>query len=82
MTEFRLDDCQYALHDRVDVLLFPLRRVGADRFLNYVAIEIAFGLNRDWDAGLRIYHRSGAWGTYSNTADVGSVVGIALRRRF
>jgi hypothetical protein len=52
------------------------------KFLNFVSIEIGFGLNRNWDAGLRIYHRSGAWGTYSNTADVGSMIGLALRRRF
>lgn len=52
------------------------------KFLNFVSIEIAFELNQDWDAGLRVYHRSGAWGTYSNTADVGSVIGLALRRRF
>jgi hypothetical protein len=52
------------------------------KFLNFVSIEIAFGLNRNWDAGLRVYHRSGAWGTYSNTADVGSMIGFALRRRF
>ncbi len=52
------------------------------KFLNFVSIEVAVGINRNWDAGLRIYHRSGAWGTYSNTADVGSMVGLALRRRF
>jgi len=52
------------------------------KFLNFVSIEVAFQVSRNWDAGLRVYHRSGAWGTYSNTADVGSMVGIALRRRF
>ena len=52
------------------------------KFLNYVSLEFAFSMNRNWDAALRIYHRSGAWGVYSNTADVGSVIGIGLRRRF
>ena len=52
------------------------------KFLNYVSLEFGFQMNRDWDAALRIYHRSGAWGVYSNTADVGSVIGIGLRRRF
>ena len=52
------------------------------KFLNFVSLEFAFRMNRDWDAALRIYHRSGAWGTYSNTADVGSMIGIGLRRRF
>ncbi len=52
------------------------------KFLNFVSVEFAFNMNPDWDAALRIYHRSGAWGTYSNTADVGSMIGIGLRRRF
>jgi hypothetical protein len=52
------------------------------KFLNFVSLEFAFQMNNDWDAALRIYHRSGAWGVYSNTADVGSTIGIGLRRRF
>jgi hypothetical protein len=52
------------------------------KFLNYVSLEFAFPMNRNWDATIRAYHRSGAWGTYSNTADVGSMIGIGLRRRF
>jgi hypothetical protein len=52
------------------------------KFLNFVGIEIAFAVSDKWDAGLRVYHRSGAWGTYSNTADVGSMIGFAIRRRF
>jgi hypothetical protein len=52
------------------------------KFLNYVSLEFAFSMNPDWDATLRAYHRSGAWGVYSNTADVGSMIGIGLRRRF
>lgn len=52
------------------------------KFLNFVAIEVAVEVSQNWDAGLRVYHRSGAWGTYSNSADVGSMVGLALRRRF
>jgi len=52
------------------------------KFLNFVSLEFAFQMNDDWDAALRIYHRSGAWGAYSNTADVGSTIGIGLRRRF
>jgi hypothetical protein len=52
------------------------------KFLNYVSLEFAFQMNRDWDATLRAYHRSGAWGVYSNTADVGSMIGVGLRRRF
>ena len=52
------------------------------KFLNYVSIEFGFTMNRDWDLALRAYHRSGAWGVYSNTADVGSMIGIGLRRKF
>jgi hypothetical protein len=52
------------------------------KFLNFVGIELSFAVSDDWDAGLRVYHRSGAWGTYSNTADVGSMIGFAIRRRF
>lgn len=52
------------------------------KFLNYVSLEFAFPVARKWDAVLRVFHRSGAWGTYSNTADVGSTIGIGIRRRF
>jgi hypothetical protein len=52
------------------------------KFLNYVGIEAGVGISRKWDAVFRIYHRSGAWGLYSNTADVGTMLGLGLRRRF
>lgn len=52
------------------------------KFLNYVGVELGVGLARKWDGVIRIYHRSGAWGTYSNTADVGTMIGLGLRRRF
>jgi hypothetical protein len=52
------------------------------KFLNFVGIEVAVAMNRDWDAAFRIYHRSGAWGVYSNSADTGSMIGFGLRRRF
>jgi len=52
------------------------------KFLNFVSVEAGVGLYRKMDFVLRIYHRSGAWGVYSNTADVGTMIGIGLRRRF
>jgi len=52
------------------------------KFLNYVSAELGIGIGRKWDGVLRIYHRSGAWGTYSNTADVGTMIGLGIRRRF
>jgi hypothetical protein len=52
------------------------------KFLNFVSVEAGVGVSRHWDAVFRIYHRSGAWGTYSNTADVGTMIGLGLRTRF
>jgi hypothetical protein len=52
------------------------------KFLNFVSVEAGVGISRKWDAVFRIYHRSGAWGLYSNTADVGTMIGLGLRRRF
>lgn len=54
-------------------------------FLNYIGIEIAVAIphhERHWDAVLRIYHRSGAWGVYSINADEGSMIGIGIRAKF
>lgn len=55
------------------------------KFLNYIGIEFAMaipGHEQHWDAVLRIYHRSGAWGVYSNNVDEGSVLGVGIRARF
>ncbi|HTT97374.1 MAG TPA: hypothetical protein VMF58_04955 [Rhizomicrobium sp.] len=52
------------------------------KFLNFVSLEVGFSMNRDWDMALRAYHRSGAFGLYSNTADTGSMIGIGFRRKF
>lgn len=67
----------------------PIEQYNTDRhqhpFLNYVGIELAVAIphhERHWDAVLRIYHRSGAWGLYSINADEGSMIGIGLRARF
>ncbi len=52
--------------------------------LNYLSFEFAFAVPklRNWDAVLRVYHRSGVWGIYSLDADECSVVGVGLRYRF
>ncbi len=67
----------------------PVEQYNTDRrqhpFLNYVAVELAIGIPRHenhWDAVLRIFHRSGAWGLYSPNADEGSTVGVGLRAKF
>lgn len=55
------------------------------KFLNYIAIEYAVPVPyhaRHWDMVMRIYHRSGAWGVYSDDVDEGSVVGLGLRAKF
>jgi hypothetical protein len=55
------------------------------RFLNYVGIELAVPIpyhERHWDAVVRIYHRSGAWGVYSLNVDEGSMIGLGIRAKF
>lgn len=55
------------------------------KFLNYTGVEFAWaipGHARHWDAVMRIYHRSGAWGVYTNNVDEGSMFGFGLRARF
>ena len=67
----------------------PIEQYQTDRhqhpFLNYVALELAVGVPhhaRHWDAVIRIFHRSGAWGVYSINADEGSTIGVGIRARF
>ncbi len=55
------------------------------KFLNYISVEFAVaipGHERHWDAVMRIYHRSGAWGVYSDNVDEGSMIGFGLRAKF
>ena len=53
------------------------------RFVNYVGFEAgATLLNSKYDVVVRMFHRSGAWGLYSTSADEGSMIGVGLRRRF
>lgn len=56
-----------------------------NHLLNYTGIELAVAVphhERHWDAVLRIYHRSGAWGVYSIDADEGSMIGLGIRAKF
>ena len=55
------------------------------KFLNYTGVEFAVAVphhEQHWDMVLRIYHRSGAWGVYSNNVDEGSMIGVGIRARF
>jgi len=55
------------------------------KFLNFIGVEFAVPIPWDpqhWDAVLRLYHRSGAWGVYSINVDEGSMIGIGLRAKF
>lgn len=55
------------------------------KFLNYIGLEFAVALPGDarhWDVVTRIYHRSGAWGVYSNNVDEGTMIGFGLRAKF
>ena len=52
--------------------------------LNYLGFEFAFAIppSRKFDAVIRVFHRSGVWGIYTNDAQESSAVGIGLRYRF
>ena len=53
------------------------------RFVNYVGAELGITIPKTrWDIVFRVFHRSGAWGLYSTSADEGSMFGLGLRRRF
>ena len=54
------------------------------KFENYVSFEFAAELpnSERWDAVLRFYHRSGAWGLYNTVDDDGLAVGLGVRYRF
>ncbi|MEI9997294.1 MAG: hypothetical protein WDM91_22045 [Rhizomicrobium sp.] len=62
-------------------VVYPAARV---RFLNYIGMEYAVALSRtsSWDGVIRLYHRSGAWGVYSDHDDDGLAVGLGLKYRF
>jgi hypothetical protein len=52
--------------------------------LNYVSAEFAVQIPQapQWDATLRLFHRSGAWGLYARSFDQGTMLGAGLRYRF
>ena len=54
------------------------------KFENYVTLEIAVALapDSDWDVVGRLFHRSGAWGLYTNSDDDGMALGLGLKYRF
>jgi hypothetical protein len=54
----------------------------ANAWLNYVGAEVAVGIAPDWNAVLRYYHRSGAFGLFQPNADEGSTLGAGLQYRF
>jgi len=60
--------------------------IGGQRhpLLNYVSAEFAIQIPEapNWDATLRLFHRSGAWGLYAQSFDQGTMVGAGLRYRF
>ncbi|HEY0104888.1 MAG TPA: hypothetical protein VGB91_02300 [Rhizomicrobium sp.] len=51
---------------------------------NYVTLEYAVALSSDsnWDGVIRMFHRSGAWGLYTNSDDDGLSFGLGLKYRF
>ena len=51
-------------------------------WLNYVGAEVAFSLAPTWNAVIRYYHRSGAFGLFAPNADEGSTLGLGVQKRF
>ena len=64
-------------HNRV----YPASR---NKFENYVVLEYAVALSSDsnWDVVGRLFHRSGAWGLYTDSDDDGLAFGLGLKYRF
>lgn len=62
-------------------IVYPAARVN---LLNYVTLEYAVALSHEsnWDGVIRLYHRSGAWGLYSDHDDDGISVGLGVKYRF
>ena len=56
----------------------------SQRLLEYVSVEFTLEniSNSQWDGVVRMFHRSGAFGLYQNNTDIGSMLGIGIRRRF
>jgi hypothetical protein len=54
------------------------------RLLNYVSLEVMHAIPHTggWSVGLRMYHRSGAWGLYSEDDDEATMFGIGIRKQF
>ncbi len=54
------------------------------KFLNAIGIEFASGLpfTKSWDWTMRIYHRSGVFGLYSEGCDDGMTIGLGLKYHF
>ncbi len=54
------------------------------KLLNYVGLEVNHAIPHahGWSVGLRMYHRSGAWGLYSIDNDEVTMFGIGVRKQF
>ena len=59
-------------------------RASRKKFENYVTLEYAMALSHEsnWDATIRMFHRSGAWGLYTDSDDDGLAFGLGLKYRF
>jgi hypothetical protein len=59
-------------------------RASRVNFLNFVSIEFAAGIpnHPHWDGVLRIYHRSGLMGVYTDSDDDGMAIGLGIRAHF
>ncbi len=54
------------------------------KFENYVTLEYAVALSSrsNWDGVIRLFHRSGAWGLYTESDDDGLSFGLGLKYEF
>ena len=62
-------------------IVYPAQR---KKWENYVTLEIAVGLSStsNWAVVGRLFHRSGAWGLYTDSDDDGLSLGVGIKYRF
>lgn len=91
---FGLDHTRFSVYDGPSYATDPpytsigyrniVYRASRDNFENYVTLEVAVALAPDsnWDVVGRLFHRSGAWGLYTDSDDDGLALGLGVKYRF
>ncbi|MBW2355547.1 MAG: hypothetical protein JRF23_02040 [Deltaproteobacteria bacterium] len=54
------------------------------QWLNYILLELAFAApsRPQWEAVIRVHHRSGVFGLYNGVRDASNALGVGIRYRF